>query len=345
MREKKQAVVVEGYMDVIAAHQYGAPWAVGVLGTALTRDHVRLLRRYVAEAVLIFDADEAGRSSANRSLDAFAAEELAVRVATLPEAKDPDEFLRTRGTEAFVQVIADATDGVAHKLNRALKSAEGASSLAHSKALDDVLATVALMPNAVTRSVEVRNVSERTRLPEIALQRRLASLSSRSRFQPDDARTEREDDPLAARDAERELLEVLVTRPETIPVARSRLQLDLLRDADVRALVERIFELARTTGTVGPAELLARTQEDARRRIVERIVGNEPAGNVEAGRWCEELIAGIEARAHRERASVLQRRMDAGDANETERREADRAKLEALREAQRRRGVLARKSM
>ena len=341
MREKKQAVVVEGYMDVIAAHQYGVPWTVGVLGTALTRDHVRILRRSVAEAVLILDADEAGQSSANRSLDAFAAEELAARVATLPEGKDPDEFLRARGTEAFVEVIARAADGVTHKLDRALKAAEGASSLAQSKALDDVLATVALMPNAVTQSVEVRKIAERTRLPESALQRRLTSLSSRSRFRPDDARTPGDGSPFAARNAECELLEVLVTRPETVPVARSRLQLDLLRNADVRVLIERLFDLARTTGTVGPAELLARTHEDARRQIVERIVGKEPAEKVEAMQWCEELIAGIEARAHRDRASVLQRRMDTGDADEKDIREVYRAKLEALREAQRKRGILA----
>ena len=346
MREKKQAVVVEGYMDVIAAHQHGVPWTVGVLGTALTHDHVRILRRSVEEAILIFDADEAGQSSANRSLDAFAAEELAARVATLPEGKDPDEFLRAKGTEAFIEVIAQAVDGVTHKLNRALKAAEGASSLAQSKALDDVLATVALMPNAITQSVEVRKISERTRLHEPVLQRRLAALSSRSTFRPNDARTDRPADggTLAARDAECELLEVLLTRPEAIPLARSRLQLDLLPNADVRALIERLFDLARTTGTVGPAEILARTREDAQRRIVERIIGKDPAEKVEAVRWCEELINGIEARAHREQASVLQCRADATDQAETDIREVLRGKLEALRKAQRKRGALTPKS-
>ena len=130
------------------------------------------------EAVLIFDADNAGQASANRSIDAFAAEELTARVVTLPDGLDPDDFLRQKGTEAFLEVINSAADGITHKLNRAL-AAQDSSSLGQSKALDDVLATVALMPNAVTQSFEVKKISERTDIPEDTLRQRVQRLTTK----------------------------------------------------------------------------------------------------------------------------------------------------------------------
>ena len=89
---------------------------MAVLGTALSQEHVRLLRRHADEAVLLFDSDSAGQTSASRSVDAFAAEEVPVRVATLPEGLDPDEFLLKYGVEAFLKQLEAAPDGVSYKL-------------------------------------------------------------------------------------------------------------------------------------------------------------------------------------------------------------------------------------
>ena len=348
LKEKKQAVVVEGYMDVIAAHQHGVPWAVGVLGTALTQDHVRLLRRYVEEAILVFDADAAGQSSANRSIDAFAAEELTARVVSLPSGKDPDDFLRGEGTDAFLEYIDGAVEGVAHKLNRALDASAGASSQAQSRALDDVLATVALMPNAVTQSVEIRKIAERTRLPEHVLGQRVRRLTARTRPVHDDATFGVADDASSpgGRDLESELVEVLLVHPNALPCARERLDFDLLGSKDVRAVIARIFELAKSTGSIGPAEVLARTQEDSERRLIEHIIGKTHAGKVDPQSWCAELIDAIEARAHRHRADAVHERFVAGGASSADDvNDMLRAKLDATREAQRTGGTLVPKSL
>ena len=95
-----------------------------MLGTALSQEHVRVLRRHADEAVLLFDSDNAGQSSASRSVDAFAAEEIPVRVATLPDGLDPDEFLIKYGVEAFLKQLDRSPDGVTYKLERALAGAE-----------------------------------------------------------------------------------------------------------------------------------------------------------------------------------------------------------------------------
>ena len=96
--------VVEGYTDVIAAHQAGLTNFVGTLGTALGDDHVAALRRLADRVVLVFDGDEAGQKAADRSLELFLGHEVDVRVLTLPENIDPCDFLLQRGGRGVPRV-------------------------------------------------------------------------------------------------------------------------------------------------------------------------------------------------------------------------------------------------
>ena len=102
--------VVEGYTDVIAAHQVGLANVVGTLGTALGDDHLRGLRRLADRVVLVFDGDEAGQSAADRSLELFLGHELDLRVLTLPANLDPCDFLSNEGADAFRELVERAVD-------------------------------------------------------------------------------------------------------------------------------------------------------------------------------------------------------------------------------------------
>src|SRR6266850_607788 len=94
------AVLMEGQFDVITAHQFGLQNAVASSGTALTEDQVRLLKRFTDELLLVFDSDRAGREAAHKAVRLAAFHDMRTRVATIPDAKDPDEFLRAAGDEA-----------------------------------------------------------------------------------------------------------------------------------------------------------------------------------------------------------------------------------------------------
>jgi DNA primase len=272
LREKRCAVVVEGYMDAVMAHQFGVTWTVAVLGTALSQEHVRVLRRHADEAVLLFDSDNAGQSSASRSVDAFAAEEMPVRVATLPGGLDPDEFLLQHGLEAFQEQLDRSPDGVTYKLERAL--AGTGQTAAGTKALDDVLATVALMPNSTARFQEVRKIATRTGVHEHLLQQRLQSLAAAPQSWSDEAPAQ-ESRP-ARMDYDRQLLSLMLAYPQTVPLAREQLHIETLNDTAVRALVQRVFALAESSAETGPAELLARTQEEELRAVVEDVMVRSP---------------------------------------------------------------------
>lgn len=107
-RANRPAVLVEGYMDVIACHQAGEKSAVASMGTSLTPDQARLIRRHSAEAVFLYDADEAGIKAILRGIEVLVGANLQVRVGNMPEGEDPDSVVRKNGPEALRRVIEEA---------------------------------------------------------------------------------------------------------------------------------------------------------------------------------------------------------------------------------------------
>jgi len=138
------AVIVEGYMDVIACHQAGVQNVVATLGTALTPEHARQLRRFAQTIVLIFDSDDAGHKAADRALETFVHEPLDVKIASVPAGKDPCDFCMAQGGEAFAQVIANATDVISFQWDRVKRKFAASESLSvRQKAAADYILYVA----------------------------------------------------------------------------------------------------------------------------------------------------------------------------------------------------------
>ena len=109
---KGQALLTEGYMDVLTLHQYGYDNAVGVLGTALTPDQIKRLSGFTSRVTLLFDGDRAGRKAALRSCEMLLTRGLACTVVLMPDGEDIDSLLRTQGPEAFEALLAHAPDGL-----------------------------------------------------------------------------------------------------------------------------------------------------------------------------------------------------------------------------------------
>lgn len=116
--DSKTAVIVEGYTDVIACHQAGARNVVAALGTALTAEHVRELRRYCEQVILVMDGDAAGQKAADRAIEVFLTQDLDVSMAVLPGGQDPDELLKAGGLEAWDAVLSSAQDALSFQFDR-----------------------------------------------------------------------------------------------------------------------------------------------------------------------------------------------------------------------------------
>lgn len=108
MMKDRHAVLVEGYLDVIACHRAGVTEAVASLGTALAEDHAKLLKRYCDRVTILYDADSAGQKAAVRAVEILEATGLACRVALMPQGEDPDTLLRTKGADAVREAVGRA---------------------------------------------------------------------------------------------------------------------------------------------------------------------------------------------------------------------------------------------
>lgn len=110
-------ILVEGYMDAIALHQYGFDCAVASLGTSLTEEHATLISRYVEQVVLIYDADEAGQRATRRAIPILEKAGIRVKVLQMKDAKDPDEYLKKFGADKFRILLEDSSNRVEYQLN------------------------------------------------------------------------------------------------------------------------------------------------------------------------------------------------------------------------------------
>lgn len=164
MHERRVAVIVEGYFDVMAAHVAGVSNVVASSGTALTREQAKVLSRHADSVVLCFDGDAAGGAAASRAVDVVAAEGLPTRICVLPDGvKDPDELVR-RDPAAFAAAVDDAPPEWQVLLDRALGSDEGGSIDARRTAAERAIALLVKIPEAAARELYVQQAARRLNL-------------------------------------------------------------------------------------------------------------------------------------------------------------------------------------
>jgi DNA primase len=183
----RQAIVLEGQIDLITAFEAGIENVTAPQGTALTERHAVLLKRFAEEVILFFDADAAGERAAERALEILYAAGLQVRIGVLPPGEDPDSLIRKGGVEPFRALIAEAKDFFDFEIDRGL-AGTGNQSVARRVALARRVAQFAgLVPDPVLRDTMIMRLAQRLRLPresldQVSLQNRRNSSGRDSNF-------------------------------------------------------------------------------------------------------------------------------------------------------------------
>jgi DNA primase len=209
---EKTLVLVEGYFDAIAAHQAGIQNAVATLGTALTPDHLYLLKRLCEKVVVIFDPDAAGRRAAVRAAGLFSEAGLPADTVLLPDGEDPDLFIRKRGTESFLEAISRGTPLMEFALQQLIEGSQKGPIDAKMKALEEAFPLVQRIPSNIGKSHYLRWLSDRLNLPEEALRREFSGLK---RTSPSGGHTAPAPSPEAPPPKEETMLvHLMVQRPE-----------------------------------------------------------------------------------------------------------------------------------
>lgn len=260
-RESGWVAVMEGYTDVMAAHQVGLTNVVATLGTAFGDEHVPLLRRLADRACLVYDGDEAGQAAAERALEVFLGHELDVRVLSLPTGLDPCDYLLSEGAEAFRKLADDALDPLAFVLDRArsrfeLETIDGAR-----QASEWVLGVLARVPAATPGSAQ--DVAVNKALDSLALNLKMKAGDLRQRLKGLRQAASRKaggrpatadpaaaaaipapDELLATMDSvERELLAVVVAWAEATAALVARVPVGSIRDGSARAILDAAYDL------------------------------------------------------------------------------------------------------
>ena len=276
--ERRQVVVTEGYTDTLMCHQQGIRWAVATLGTALTGDHVRLLRRYADRVVLVFDADQAGEAAVDRSLEVFADADLDVRVATVAQGEDPCEFLVKRGPDAFVERLDSAQDLFAVKLDLVCRKHDVQTAAGRTKALDEALRSVAGVSNPAKGDLWGQAAAKRMGVDLPAARLRLSRLRKVRRKPGQDEPDEKAPDldPL-----ESGILTAVLAANELVPCVLAKATLDDFEDERVRRILEQSIQLYDREGEVDLGELSALLQD----RELAAIVADIANDALDRGNW------------------------------------------------------------
>ncbi|MGC8762252.1 MAG: DNA primase [Acidobacteriota bacterium] len=173
VREAGRILLVEGYMDFLAAFQAGVPYAAATLGTALAEGQVRLVKRYAREVVLNFDRDPAGLQAAERAILLLLGEGLRIRVALVPSGKDPDGFIAAEGPDAYRRVVERAVPFFDFLVERALSSGSLEEVEGRMAFVDRLSAFLSAVSDPLERQEYLREVAARTGMEPSLLRKRL----------------------------------------------------------------------------------------------------------------------------------------------------------------------------
>ena len=162
-------ILVEGYMDAVALHQYGFDCAVASLGTSLTEEHASLLARYTQQVILIYDGDEAGQNATQRAIPMLEKAGLQVKVLKMRDAKDPDEFLRKFGADRFRILLEESSNRVEYQLKAIQKKYDLNIDEERVNFITEAADFVSTLASAVQREVYGNRVAEAAKISPEAM--------------------------------------------------------------------------------------------------------------------------------------------------------------------------------
>jgi len=219
-RQQGFVYIVEGYFDFLSLYQQGIKNVVASLGTALTSDHVRVLKGYATKMVLVFDSDTAGISAAKRSIKIFLQEGVDIRILVLPDGNDPDSYVVTHGREAFIELASNAKTVMQFLLKVSIDT-HGFSVEGRIKILEDMKQHLILIQDSALRSLHVKDLAETLKIDEKAVLEKVKEYYLDNSVSILDY-CKREGNKLESDRREEQIISMMLNYPETISLIKSR---------------------------------------------------------------------------------------------------------------------------
>jgi DNA primase len=295
----RQAIVLEGQIDLITAFEAGIENVTAPQGTALTERHAVLLKRFAEEVILFFDADAAGERAAERALEILYAAGLQVRIGVLPPGEDPDSLIRKGGVETFRALIAEAKDFFDFEIERGL-AGTGNQSVARRVALARRVAQFAgLVPDPVLRDTMIMRLAQRLRLPresldQVSLQNRRNSSGRDTNFGLETNRAILPEEKIAA------LCHATLTDQSLLQWIREQPWLAILETIGGTELLQKILSSAVQPEVPNSIATFFAGLEKAEVAALSQILKRRPIeGSVCAEYWTKLALAELHSRRQR----------------------------------------------
>ncbi len=311
-RETDVVYIVEGYFDLISMYCHGIENAVATLGTALTPDHVHMLKGYAGRFVLVYDSDQAGIKAALRTVETFRKEEIQGRILVLPSGEDPDSFLMKFGSDAFEKIAQNAMDPMTFLMETSIKQ-HGLSVEGKLRIISQISRLLASVGDPVARSLYVRSLADRIGVEEKAVLEKIRSAcrdrGNVSPVKPQNilkggpAPEDRGVESAKFQRFERQIVAMMLQFPEILQEVRVRQLVDKFQNALLASIGNIILQVG-CGAAISVDDLMHHLENDDQRRMVSLLAMDEQSWNREG---CLNLIYQFEISVQREKDTLLQR--------------------------------------
>ncbi|MBU1888275.1 MAG: DNA primase [Candidatus Omnitrophica bacterium] len=283
IREKGFAIISEGYLDVITSHQYGINNSISSLGTALTVEQIRLLRRYTHKVVMVYDADQAGEMATLRGLDLFLEEGMNVKIACLEKGHDPDSFIRKFGPRGFDAAIKKAKNLFEYKLGILKEKFNTDEPEAKAEIVKEMLGTINRVRNAVVKAEFIKNLSAELSIKEEAVWEELKKLGKGNRRsfsyaqgrQATGSREQETKRQVSISPAEKILVRLMLEDASVVDTVKGSLQPFDFKSPDVRHLIETLFSFNAEGTAIDARRLINYLEDKVSPHVISFIVNDE----------------------------------------------------------------------
>ena len=273
IRNTRRAIVVEGYMDVIALVSHGVDEVVASSGTAFTEMQARLLRRFCDRATLVFDGDDAGTAAAVRACDEIIQADLEAEVVILPEDEDPDSLIRKNGTEAFRELLKCAVSSIDFKVEALSKKYDVNSVSGKSQMIRDVTDSLLKLDDEVRRDLLLSHFAEKIGIDHTLIRREIFK-KAHKRFRSPKETTVTVDTPAenSLTHAENFLIGYIVRYPDGAHRTIKEFGKDVFRNAAVRSLAEVIERLIGEDVDYTPQDVMVELEYQPAKNLLSKLL-------------------------------------------------------------------------
>ncbi|SEL93127.1 DNA primase [Syntrophus gentianae] len=308
IRQKGYAILVEGYFDLIVLWDAGIRNVVATLGTALTKDHISLLKRYTERVAVLFDSDEAGKKALARSVEMFVAAHMDARAVVLPEGLDPDDFVRRSGGAALERLVEEAPSIVDYYIDSIIGG--GTSFQERGEAAVRAATFITGIEDVIDRNLFIKRVSEKLGIDQDILKKEVNSrLYPKMRKEVQLSRQPKKETV----GLEFNLIHLMMECPSVIPSVVESKVMEYFLDRDLKSLGQAWTDHVLKEKNMAPGDALSFLQRPESSAIAETLMKllfqESPFSQESLGPLCADMIRQVKRRWYKEQHKNIKERL------------------------------------